>query len=444
MADTEHEQMSEIKPSTEWQIAKRQLKKNRVAMFGFWILAVLYTLMVFADFIAPYDQAYADREKNFHPPVTVHFVDPHGGFHPFIYNYVENPKFSRHYEPDPTKTYPIHFFYDDPDLFPHPLLFLFPTRVHLFGVESPARLYLFGSDDSGRDVFSRILYGSRVALTIGIVGVIVSYGLGVLIGGISGFYSGKPIPLGIWWETGFGLLGLLISFPSGLKNNDLLSEIRNSVLIGVALAFLIRVLVRSSGGTVSVERGAPGQRRVAAIDIDDWIQRAGEMLMMFPSLYLLLGLRALIPENLPSSKVYFLIVVILSFIRWPAIARIVRGLVLSIRELEFVGAAQAIGCSNFRIIVRHILPNTLSQVIVLITLSIPNFILGEAFLSYLDLGIREPQASWGNMLTQAQDVVALTHYPWVLLPGLFIFVTVLGFNLLGDGLRDALDPKMRV
>ena len=165
--------------------------------------------------------------------------------------------------------------------------------------------------------------------------------------------------------------------------------------------------------------------------------------MMFPSLYLLLGLRAMIPENIPSTEVYFMIVLILAFISFPFIARIVRGMVLSIREQEFVSAAEAVGCSNLRMIVRHIIPNTFSQVIVLITLSIPNYILGEAFLSFLDLGIREPQASWGNMLTQAQNVVALTHYPWILLPGLFIFLTVLGFNLLGDGLRDALDPKMR-
>lgn len=343
---------------TPWQIALGQLKKNRLAMFGFWLLAVLYVMMIFSGFLAPYDQTFADRDKNFHPPVTIHW----GSSGPYIYNYVESPKFSRRYQPDASKIYPIRFF----------------VNGRLMGVDSPARLFLFGSDDSGRDVFSRILYGSRIALSIGIVGVIISYGLGVLIGGISGFYAGKPLPLGFF-----------------------------------------------------------------KIDVDNWIQRAGEMLMMFPSLYLLLALRALIPEKLSSAKVYFLIVVILSFIRWPAIARIVRGLILSVREREFVTAAEAVGASNLRIIVRHILPNTLSQIIVLITLSIPSFILGEAFLSYLDLGIREPQASWGNMLTQAQDVVALMHYPWILLPGVFIFITVLGFNLLGDGLRDALDPKMR-
>lgn len=424
-------------PKTEWDIARRQLKKNRLAMFGFWMLAVLYFMMIFADFMAPYDQAFADRDKNFHPLVPIHWVEPGGHIHPFIYNFIEVPKFSRHYVEDKARIYPLRFFYVNPGEPEHRLFFIFPTKVRLIGVDPPARLFLFGSDDSGRDVFSRILYGSRVALTIGIIGVMISYGLGVLIGGLSGFYSGKPIPLKGWWEASFGAASLFISIPQGVSHHNLVHAVRTDFLFAVGLALFLRLLLWISAG-------ASGEKkRGAAIDVDNWIQRIGEMLMMFPSLYLLLGLRALIPENLSSGKVYFLIVVILSFIRWPAIARIVRGLVLSIREREFVEAAQALGCSNLRIIVRHIIPNTFSQIIVLITLSIPSFILGEAFLSYLDLGIREPQASWGNMLTQAQDVVALTHYPWILLPGLFIFITVLGFNLLGDGLRDALDPKMR-
>jgi len=422
---------------TEWQIALRQLKKNRLAMIGFWFLVILYFLMVFADFISPYDQAYADREKNFHSPVRIHWITPWKTFHPYIYNTQEEPKFSRRYQEDRSRVFQIHFFYRSPELSPHKILFLFPSSVHLFGVDPPARLFLFGSDDSGRDEFSRILYGSRVALTIGIVGVLISYGLGVLIGGISGFYSGKPIPLGIWWEISIVAASLLATLPGGVKEHRVGHSVILAIVFGLGLALLVRLLLWSAAH-FSGERDRGG-----AIDVDNWIQRSGEMLMMFPSLYLLLGLRALIPENLSSAKVYFMIVIILSFIRWPAVARIVRGLVLSLREREFVGAAEVVGASNLRIIVRHILPNTLSQIIVLITLSIPSFILGEAFLSYLDLGIREPQASWGNMLTQAQDVVALSHYPWILLPGLFIFLTVLGFNLLGDGLRDALDPRMR-
>ena len=242
-------------------------------------------------------------------------------------------------------------------------------KIHLFGVDEPARIYLFGGDQLGRDIFTRVLYGSRIALTIGIVGVVISYSLGMVLGGISGFF----------------------------------------------------------GGT-----------------IDNFLQRFGELLMTFPQFYLLLAFRAVIPEKLPSTQVYLMIVLILSIIRWPGVARIVRGMVLSLREMEFVVAALAIGASPLRIIVRHILPNTFSQIIVLVTLSIPGFILGEAALSFLDLGIREPQASWGNMLATAQDITALTHYPWILIPGFFIIITVVAFNFLGDGLRDALDPKMRV
>jgi len=416
--------------TTEWQIAKRLLLKNRLAMIGFWILVILYFVMIFASFLAPYEQVFADREKNYHPPVGIHFFEKgtkHFHWMPFVYNTIEFPKYSRHYVPDLKSIYPVHFFFRNPE----------GGSLHLFGVEPPARIFLFGSDDSGRDVFTRILYGSRVALTIGIIGVFFSYGLGVTIGGLSGFYAGKPLPLGVWWEITWMLFGLLLGGWSGGLHGHAWQGIREGVLWALAGAILVRL------GIWMVSFVSGGEKERACIDLDNWIQRSGEMLMMFPSLYLLLGLRALIPENLSSTSVYFLIIIILSFIRWPAIARIVRGLVLSIREREFVAAAEAVGGSNLRIVMRHIIPNTLSQIIVLVTLSIPSFILGEAFLSYLDLGIREPQASWGNMLTQAQDVVALMHYPWILLPGLFIFLTVLGFNLLGDGLRDALDPKMR-
>jgi peptide/nickel transport system permease protein len=430
---------SQPEAKTEWQVAFRQLKKNKLAMAGFWILAVLYFFMIFADFIAPYDQAFSDPNKNYYPPVAIHFFDAQGRFHlhPFVYDDVETPRFSRHYVPDTSKIYPIHLFYTYPGAPVHNLLGIFPMRVRLFGVDPPARIFLFGSDQLGRDVFSRILYGSRMSLTIGFVGVLMSYSLGLLIGGISGFYAGKPIRLGLWWFLLIGGLGGIGGFLAGIKNHS----VGKDFWIGLLSGFLLALLVFLFLWIVAFVSGE--KKRGPAIELDNWLQRLGEMLMMFPSLYLLLGLRAMIPENIPSTEVYFMIVLILAFISFPFIARIVRGMVLSIREQEFVSAAEAVGCSNLRMIVRHIIPNTFSQVIVLITLSIPNYILGEAFLSFLDLGIREPQASWGNMLTQAQNVVALTHYPWILLPGLFIFLTVLGFNLLGDGLRDALDPKMR-
>ena len=133
---------------------------------------------------------------------------------------------------------------------------------------------------------------------------------------------------------------------------------------------------------------------------------------------------------------------ILAFIGWAGLARIIRGMVLSIRRQEYVAAAEALGMSRLRVIGRHILPNTLSFVIVAATITIPGYILGEVILSFIGLGVQEPAASWGNMLKQAQSLRVLTSFPWMLfVPGTAIFVTVLAFNFLGDGLRDALDPR---
>lgn len=261
------------------------------------------------------------------------------------------------------KIYKVKFFVKSWD---YKLLWLIPTNIHLFGVDEPAKLHLFGSDKYGRDVWTRVLFGSRISLSIGFVGIAITFVLGLFLGGISGYFGG--------W-------------------------------------------------------------------IDEGMMRVTEVLMSIPSFYLLISLRAILPMDLPSTTTYFMLVVILSFIGWPGMSRVIRGMVLSIKQMEFVDAARAMGFPASRIIWRHILPNTATYVIVSATLSIPGYILGEAGLSFLGLGIREPQSSWGLMLAQAQDISVLQHYPWLLIPGAFLFAAVLTFNLLGDALRDAFDPR---
>ena len=345
----------------------RYIKKNKLAYMSLYILVILYFLAVFADFISPYPYDIQHRDTPYHPPTQIHFFDKQGNFHlrPFVYKYELIDPVFKVYKINENKIYPIQFFTEGEK---HYLFGIIPTNTHLFGVKKDGKIFLLGADHLGRDIFSRLLYGSRVSLSIGLVGVLLSFSLGSLIGGISGYFGGK---------------------------------------------------------------------------VDNILMRLSEIVMSFPGFYLMLALRAIFPITLSSVQVYFLIVVILSFIGWAGLARVIRGMVLSIREQDFVIAAKSYGASSLRIITRHIIPNTFSYLLIAATLSIPGYILGESALSLLGLGIQEPYASWGNMLSAARSITAISSYPWILSPGVAIFITILAFNLLGDALRDALDPKLR-
>ncbi|MFH1784150.1 MAG: ABC transporter permease [bacterium] len=361
---------SSYKSVSQFKMAMRRLRRHRLAMFGCVILGVLYFCAIFADFIAPYHYDNERRTNSYNPPTRIRVFDDKGEFDitPFVYNYSYkfNEFYERIYVVDTSKKYPVRFFTRGDE---HKLLGIFKTDLHLFGVGENARIYLIGADSRGRDLLSRILYGSRVSLSIGLIGSFITFLLGMLIGGISGYFKGK---------------------------------------------------------------------------VDNIIMRLCEMIMMVPGFYLMLALRAAFPPELSSVEVYLLIVVIMSFIGWAGLARVIRGMVISIREREFVVAARAIGAKDMSIILRHILPNTLSYAIVAVTLSIPGYILGESALSLLGLGIQDPHASWGNLLASAMNIAQIKFHPWILLPGLFIFIAVMSFNFLGDGLRDAFDPMMKI
>lgn len=346
-------------PLSPGQLFWRRLKRRRVAMAGGVTLIVLYFIAIFAGFFAPYHYDTIDKNGFFHPPTVPHWQDWR-----LVVSRYEQSSADGQYHAVPGDVKPIHFFVRGDK---YELLGFIPTTLHCFGTGDPDYpVYLIGADQFGRDELSRLLYGSQISLSIGIIGILLSYSFGMLLGGISGYFSGRT---------------------------------------------------------------------------DTVIMRFCELIMSIPALYLIISLRATFPPGMSSGEVYLMIIVILSFIGWAGMARVIRGMALSFREQQFVLAARTLGQTHMKIIVRHILPNTFSYVIVAATLSVPYYILGEVVLSFLGVGIQEPSASWGNMLTAAQNIQYLRSYPWLLAPGAAIFITVLAFNFLGDGLRDAADAK---
>jgi peptide/nickel transport system permease protein len=351
-------------PRTPAQLFWRQFRRNPLAVAGLWLLVVLYCVALLAPFIAPYGESDIDRQRFYHPPTPLRFVDESGrfGLRPFVHGSRELS--TSRYEEDRTRRLPVAWFVKGA---PYRLLGILPADRHLFGVPAGERIFLLGADHQGRCVFTRLLYGAQVSLTVGLLGISISFTLGMMLGGISGYFGG--------W-------------------------------------------------------------------IDAVVMRFCELLLSIPGLYLIVALRGVFPSDLPSQQVYLAIVAILALIGWAGLARVIRGMVLSIRRAEYVTAAEALGMSRLRIIVRHILPNTLSYVIVAATIAVPGYILGEVFLSFLGVGVQEPAASWGNMLNSARSLAVLRSYPWMLfVPGAAIFLTVMAFNFFGDGLRDALDPR---
>jgi len=349
--------------TSQWRMMWRKFVKNRIAVLGGIVVLLFYLIALFADFIAPYTLQQRMDQYSFLPPQKIHFFYE-GKLQPFVYSLegTRDPEtLMKVYIPDHEKQIPVRFFVQGES---YKLMGLFPASIHLFGTEEGI-VSVMGTDGQGRDMFSRIIIGSQISLTIGLAGVALSLLIGAFLGVYSGYFGG--------W-------------------------------------------------------------------IDNLIQRMIEIIRSFPPIPLWMALTAALPSHWSPLKVYFAITVILSLIGWTWLARQLRGKVLALREEDFVLAARLSGASNWWIITKHLIPATMSHIIVISTLSMPSMILAESSLSFLGLGLRPPLTSWGVLLQQAQNIQVLLLYPWLMMPGFFVAISILAFNFLGDGLRDAADP----
>ena len=344
-----------------------RFKQHKVALFSAIMIIFFYLVAIFANFVSVQDINTFNAKYKYVPPSDIHWTDKDGNFtRPYIVNLTRKLNMETlEYEYTPgEETYPIKFLHRG---YSYKFLGLVETDLHLMGVDEGAALFLMGSDKLGRDIFSKVVHGARISLSIGLIGVFLSLVFGAILGGISGFYGGK---------------------------------------------------------------------------VDTFIQRLIEVLMSFPSIPLWMALAASLPPHWSPLIVYFMITLILSLIGWTGIARVVRGIVMRLKEEKYTEAALLSGAGNFYIIRKHLLPGATSFVIAHATLSIPAMIIAETSLSFLGIGLRPPVVSWGVLLQEAQSITAIANYPWVLYPAVFVIATVLFFNFLGDGLRDAADPYM--
>ena len=332
------------------------MRKTIVSSLVF--LAVVYVVVLFAGFFAPYLPTAQHRTLPFAPPTRIHFVDRYGKFRlrPFVYDLRTTTEGSQVYEQDRGVAYKIRFFarcgrYSIADVL--------YSKIHLFEVDAPGTIFLMGTDQYGRDQFSRLLFGAQVSLLAGPLAAGLALAIGLVVGAIAGYY-------GKW--------------------------------------------------------------------VDELLMAGAELFLTLPWLYLLLGVRAALPLSLGPREAFFVIVGVLGAIGWARPARLVRGVVLTAKEREYVMAARGFGATDLYLLRRHVLPQTRGLLLTQAALLIPHYILAEVTMSFLGLGVNEPGTSWGSMLASLQNYHVLVSYWWMWLPALFLVPVIGSYYVLSKAL----------
>ena len=353
--------------ASQWQLMGRKFRKHKLAMISAFVLMIFYLIAILGNFIAPQGTEQYDGKYVNCAPTPVHLFHEGKFVGPFVYGLKmerDPVTYMAHFAEDTEKICRLRFFTEGDEGGEYKWFGLIPSNIHLFKAED-GKVFLFGTDNMGRDLFSRVVLGAQISLFIPVAGMLMTLVLGLAIGSLAGYFGG--------W-------------------------------------------------------------------VDTVIQRIIEVVRSFPQVPLWMALSAAIPKTMKPAQVFMLMTVILSLVSWPGLARVVRSKFISVKKEDFIMAARISGAPADKLITRHMIPSFLSYIIVDMTMAIPGLIIGETTLSFLGLGLRSPATSWGVLLQETNKLETIMFYNWKLIPMIFVFLSVLAFNFMGDGLRDAADP----